>query len=438
MAGALIRIAALLLPGTEDVGVWKIWTYNGAIHAPSRLYGVGGTPTVWRVLKFNNAAGPVVYPPLGLYELSAVGRAYRAANGGRFPDNMTLTASIKLLIVASEVAFLALLVRYVRRVSGPDAAHWAAIAYWINPAVLLAGSLLGYLDPLYTLPAAAAVFAAAEGWGLTAGALIAAAALTKPQGVILVPVVFLGLWSTSSTRAAAWLRLAWLAVGGAAVTAIVVAPIVAVGGFPNLVLAMSRLAHHDMLSANACNLWWIVGYILRVVYAAHDIGLWTAITMHPRILAISRVIELGYPDARLIGTALTGAAAAWALWTARRAHDAFMLAGIGAFLMHAYATLAAQVHENHLYAAVPLLVIAAAGRREYRPVLYAVSALFALNLNLFYGISEYGFRGRFMIPRSLTIIDLSVLAAVVNCGMLAWHATVLRRACEPPAAGVSR
>jgi hypothetical protein len=435
VAGGLIRVAALALPGTADMGVWKIWTYNGAVHTPARLYGVGGSPTEWRVLEFSGAAGTVVYPPLALYELAAVGRLYRTAHLGAFPDTAGLTIAIKTLIIASEIGLLSLLFVAVRRQAGLEAATWAAAVYWLNPALILAGSMLGYLDPLYVLPAAGATFAAGNGWPFLSGALIAAAALTKPQAVVLIPGVMLALWPGRSWRAVAE-GLAWFGMGAALVSGAIVAPIISVGGWPNLVLAMSRLAHHDMLSGNASNLWWIIGYILRVVYAVHDMGAWGAITMRTRILGIGRVMELGYPNPRMIGTALTLAAAAWALWTARRARHWFQAPAVGAFLMHAYATLAAQVHENHLYAAVPLLVIVAADRRRYRPLLWAVSAIFALNLNLFYGISEYAYRGRYTVSRSMTIIDLSVLLAIANCAALVWHAAVLKRECSvPPGAG---
>ena len=428
VAGGLIRVAALPLPGTVDMGVWKIWTYNGAVHAPARLYGIGGSPTKWRVLEFNGAAGEVVYPPLALYEIAAVGRLYRTAHAGEFPDTVALTIAIKTLIVASEVGLLSLMFVVVRRQAGLEAATWAAMAYWLNPALILAGSMLGYLDPLYVLPAVGAIFAAGSGWPFLSGALIAAAALTKPQGVVLIPAIMLALWAGRSWRSFVE-GLARFGTGAALVACAIVAPIIAVGGWPNLVLAMSRLAHHDMLSANASNLWWIIGYILRVVYAVHDMGAWGAITMRTRILGISRVMELGYPNPRVIGTALTLAAAAWALWTARRARHWFLVPAVSAFLMHAYATLSAQVHENHLYAAVPVLVIVAAERPRYRPLLWAVTAIFALNLNLFYGISEYAYRGRYTIPRAMTILDLSVLLAIANCAALVWHAAVLKREC---------
>jgi hypothetical protein len=217
--------------------------------------------------------------------------------------------------------------------------------------------------------------------------------------------------------------------GGAAVTAALVVPIFAAGGGPNMIEALGRLAAHDMLSGNACNLWWIVGYVVRALYSIQDYGAWGAFTHQTQILAISRFIEVGYPNPRPIGAFLAFAAIAWALWTARRGKDLWLMAALAGFAIHAYATLAAQVHENHLYAAVPFLTLAAAGRRRFTPVLIGVSAIFALNLNLFYGISEdVGYR----IPRGLTIIDLTVVLALANCAALAWHAAVFRRECAAP------
>jgi hypothetical protein len=208
-------------------------------------------------------------------------------------------------------------------------------------------------------------------------------------------------------------------------TALIVGPVVAAGAGRNMIGALQSLTRHDMLSANACNVWWIVGYVLRATYAMRDMGVWNAFTMPTKILAISRTIEIGYPNPRVIGTVLAGGSMCWGLWTARHARDPFLIAAAAAFLVHSYATLSAQVHENHLFAAVPLLVIAGAGRPRYRPVMWTVSAIFALNLNMFYGISEY-IQG-YAIPRSLTVIDATVILALVNCASFVWHGYVLRR-----------
>jgi hypothetical protein len=57
-------------------------------------------------------------------------------------------------------------------------------------------------------------------------------------------------------------------------------------------------------------------------------------------------------------------------------------------------------------------------------VLIVVSAIFALNQNMFYGIGE---DVGLAIPRSSTLIDLSVVLSVVNCAALVWHGAVFRR-----------
>jgi hypothetical protein len=246
-------------------------------------------------------------------------------------------------------------------------------------------------------------------------------------------------------------RLLAATAGGLAVTIAVVAPVAAAGGWPNMVQALGRLATHDMLSANAANLWWVIGYLLRVRYSVHDLGLWAAIAAPARILGIQRVIAIGYPDPRTIGIGLTIAAIAWALWTvglgrrtpfdrassaARRTPhpaprtpypDLWLFAGLAGFLVHAYATLSAQVHENHLFAAVPLLLLAAAGRRGFRPIAAGVSLVVALNLNLFYG---FGDGIGYALPRAITIVDLTIIVALFNCFLLSWHAVVLSRECS--------
>ena len=319
-------------------------------------------------------------------------------------------------------------------------------AYWLNPAALFDASILGYLDAQYVLPAVAALAAAAVGWPALAGALIAAAILTKAQGLFIAPAVALAIWTIGAPEKRT-ARLLSAAAAGLATGAAIVAPVVIAGGWPNMVQALGRLAHHDMLSANAANLWWVIGYLLRAWYSMHDMGVWAALTAPAKILGISRVIEIGYPDPRTIGIVLTVAAMAWALWTAynsaiqsaiqsairnpQSAMDVWLVAGVAAFSVHAYATLSAQVHENHLFAAVPLLVLASAGRRAFRPIAIGVSAVVALNLNLFYG---FGDGVGYALPRGITIVDLTVIVALLNCFLLSWHARVLRSECSTAAA----
>lgn len=425
VAGAVIRAAALSLPGTGDVHVWKIWSYNAAMH-PTEVYGVGGTPTERRVISLHGARTTVNYPPLAMYELGAIGRVYLAVYGGQFPDTLALTATIKGAVVLSEAALIALMFVALRRLASLGIARWAVAAYWLNPASVLTGSALGYIDPFLVLPAVGGIVAALFGWPLAAGALAAAAVLTKPQAIMIAPAIALAVWNVDDPRPA-FVRLAVALAGAALMAAALVGPVIAAGAWPNMLLALSRLGQQDMLSGNACNFWWIVGYVVRAAYAVPDRGVWAAFIAPAQILGISSLIDLGYPNARIAGTVMTAVVGAWGLWTARRARDFWLLAALGGFLVHAYATLAAQVHENHLFVAVPLLAIAAAGRRRFTQIFVAVSAIVALNLNIFYGISE---GVGYAIPRDVTLIDLSVVLAAANCAALLWHARVLQSECS--------
>ena len=425
LAGLAIRAAALPLPGTRDTIPWKIWSYNAAKEGVSRLYGVGGSPPDRRVLEYAGAEAVVDYPPLALHELGWAGRAYRFMMGGRFPNTTPLYVAIKVPAVLADAGFALLIYFVIRRRLDERTARWATVAYWLNPGVILDASALAYLDPQFMLPAAASLVVASTGGAALAGALGAAAFLTKPQAIVLGPAIALAVWNGAADGRR--VRAFALATAGAfAVAVVIVGPIVAVGAGPNLLQAVGRVGTHNMLSGNASNLWWIVGYVVRAFYSFEDYGVWGAFRHETQILQISRFMEVGGPNPRPIGTVLVLVAVAWAVWTARRSKDLWLMAALGAFSIHAFETLAAGVHENHLFAAVPLLTIAAAGRRRLLPVLVVVSAIFAVNLDIFYGISEdLGYR----IPRGLTIIDLSVVLAVVNCAALVWHAIVFKREC---------
>jgi hypothetical protein len=329
----------------------------------------------------------------------------------------------------AEIGIALLLFVVVRARLGIATARAAVAFYWLNPAALFDASILGYLDAQYILPALASLAAAAAGWPGIAGGLIAASILTKAQGVFIAPAVALAIWSVRPEKRPTNLLSA--ALGGVVIALAVVAPIVVAGGWANMTQALGRLATHDMLSANAPNLWWVIGYLLRAWYSMHDMGVWPALTAPAKILGIQRVIEIGYPDPRTIGIVLTLAAIAWCCWVARGARDVWMMAAAGGFTVHAYATLSAQVHENHLFAAVPLLVLAAAGRAAFRPIAVGVSAVVALNLNLFYG---FGDGIGWALPRGITVVDLTVILALFNCFLLLWYAWILRRECSTAAA----
>jgi hypothetical protein len=218
------------------------------------------------------------------------------------------------------------------------------------------------------------------------------------------------------------MRSAAGALGGAA---LVVAPFVVAGAWWNMLAMVSGQVTHDSLSNEALNLWWIVGNVMLAGYTwMRGANVWDAVTFRATELEYSRATEHGFPHLRLIAALLALAAILWAVWTARRVRDVPLVAALAAFCVHAYATVGPQVHENHLFAAVPLLAVAAAGRRAFVPIFVAVSTLFALNI-AFWGI---GIGAMWLaLPRRLTVVDTTLLVAAASCAVLAWHAAILRR-----------
>ena len=142
--GAVIRAVLLPLPGTGDVGSWKSWSFQGS-RDTTGLYGVGGTPTERGLIRWNDIVGTTEYPPLALYEMSAVGHVYRRVDR-TYTDSPGLSALIKTPGLIAELAFVLVMLTWGARTLGARPARWIALAFWLNPAVILNGSALGYLD----------------------------------------------------------------------------------------------------------------------------------------------------------------------------------------------------------------------------------------------------------------------------------------------------
>jgi hypothetical protein len=66
---------------------------------------------------------------------------------------------------------------------------------------------------------------------------------------------------------------------------------------------------------------------------------------------------------------------------------------------------------------VPLLALAAALEPRLRSIFYTVTAIVALNMNLFDGVSG---GTRWAIPRDITFVDASVILAAINVIALFW------------------
>ena len=149
-----------------------------------------------------------------------------------------------------------------------------------------------------------------------------------------------------------------------------------------------------------------------------------------RPLGITTIVQLGYPNPRLAATLAVAAAVGWTLWRGRQVRDLPRLALLGAWSVYAYFMLSVQVHENHFYLMLPALALAAAALPDWRAPFWVLSAICALNLNLFYG---FGDRVGFAVPRTLTGIDATVWLSIANVAAFVWFARRLGRYLAGPA-----
>jgi hypothetical protein len=404
LLGLLARLAALPLPGTGDLSLFRQWGRTAVLHGTTRAY-QGAPEAEGRQKRLN-------YPPGALYLFAASAAAY-ARFDPHLGDSRAFTALIKVPTLVADALVAGLLWWALgRRPGGARPGRFAVLAWWLNPAVMLNGAVLGYLDPLLALAILGALAAAAGGRAGLAGGLAALGAWIKPQAIFVGPALAVALWEAGPSRRAA---LARAAVAAVLVSALVSAPFVAAGTAGDMAAGIAQLATHDMLSAEATNLWWVVTWLKRAVAQLPEHG-YGAFLEPVRIQRLSSWMAQGLPNPRPWATAAVLFLVAWAAWRGRAARGLPELGALSAFVVAAYFTLAVGVHENHLFLAVPLLVPAAAEDVRWRPLLAAASAVVFLNLNLIYGL---GLGVGWAVPRWITGIDATVVLAVASVAFLA-------------------
>ncbi len=310
----------------------------------------------------------VIYPPGMVYAFAGAGwLEAHVAPPPWVPPGAWLHVAIKLVAIAGH-GVLALALFAVVAAAGGFWRGWLASAlYAWSPAALFDAGYWGQPDTLHTallVLALGAIFAAPAWWpvrgragwrlgaqagallaGAAAGALLAAASLTKPQAWVFLPLVGWLLWRR--------LGPAGLAAAGAAAGALawwIALPWLRSGRLGDLLTVFGALPQvMPSVSANGDNLWWLKlpGGAIAVLdwQPIGGIGPWLA----PPYLTFATVGRLAFglfallPLLRLTGPLSVRLALAGAGYTAV-----------------AYFMTITQVHENHLFAAVPLLAGAAA------------------------------------------------------------------------------
>jgi Gpi18-like mannosyltransferase len=439
--GLGVRLVGLDAWGTFDVEVQKAWALRAAenlgdIYGPSDRQIVaeaaraGGVwPLVTGEKRFprteftwGTARYFVDYPPGSLVVLALEGRIYRALRPDA-PNKPLLNALVNLGPLLASLVLAGLL---YRTASSPSSGASRAASFWLNPAVIFAAPFLGYPDPIFSVLAVASILVLARGRLSLAAGLGAAAALIKPQGVLLAPVIFGVL--ARRREAKEWAKAVF---AGILATVAILAPWWTQGYVLSALDGVRRPFSQGTLSALGLNVWWVAGWIADNT-AGEGSGL-------ARIWTIDAfTAAAGFDPTIMARLALAMALLFVFLWTWRRRVESEGGLALAAIVMvHTYALLSTSVHENHTFLAVALAPLLLYGVPWARTVLVATSIFLALSLFFAAGLGRRVTRLRTIEDlRFQTGLDPTVVVAVLHVALVAFlwwlFARVTRKPREDP------
>lgn len=401
--GLGVRLVGLDAWGTFDVEVQKAWALRAALNLAD-VYGpsdrqiaseAARTGGLWPLLTgeqrfprteftWGTARYFVDYPPGSLIVLAVEGKIYRALRPDA-PNKPLLNAIVNLGPLLASLVLAGLL---YRSAPSPSTGASRAASFWLNPAVIFAAPFLGYPDPIFSVFAVASILALARDRFSFAAGLGVAAALLKPQGVLLAPVIFGVLARRCGARQ--WVR----AVLAGIVSAVaILAPWWTQGYVLSALDGFRRPFSQGTLSALGLNVWWVAGWIADRA-GGEGSGL-------ARIWTIDAFTAAAGFDPRIVARlALVAASLLVFLWTWRRQMDsAGQLALAVIVMVHSYAFVSTSVHENHTFLAVVLAPLLLHSVRWARTVLVLTSTFLALSLFFAAGLGR-------RVTRLRTIEDL--------------------------------
>jgi hypothetical protein len=423
-SGLALRLGLLPAWGTFDTEVQKAWAARAATAGLAAIYGPDDremvrvaraeTGSAWGLLTatnlprtridWENGTFVVDYPPGSLVVLWAAGKLYHALRP-EMPNRPLFNAVVNLGPLVGSIAIAALLYRSDRGERG----RRRSLAFWLNPAVLLAAPVLGGQDPLFGALALAAVLGLGAGRHATATALVVAAGLVKPQGALLLPALLFVM--AREARPRVWARSGLAAL---AVAALVLMPWWTSGHLLSALDGCRRTLTQGALSAQGLNLWWLAGWVMD---RARE-GPWPLARIH----SVDEFRGWAGWDPRLVARALLAAATVANLLLMRRwpAADRRVIALSVILQVHAYAFLATSVHENHTFLAVVLAPLLLGAWPRSGALLAATSAFLFLNLFLVAGLGRRVTTLRFVEQMRMAAgVDLSVIVAVLHAVLLA-------------------
>jgi hypothetical protein len=314
-----------------------------------------------------------------------------------------------LFAIATVVAASVFVHKQVRTVT-----WFAAATFWLNPAMLLHTPVLGYVDSVFAFFGLCSLILLYQKRFNESVLFLTLSCLTKPQGVLILPVVLVvilaerdrGLWGRLSLRFVLFGLLPFI-------------PFILAGRVLTAFYGSLELANMYVLSAQQTNVWWIVSWLLPAISRKSFTALRSEVTM----CSLEQFRNVLILDPRLIAMLLLGAFVAFNLfflWKELQKGNRLAIFWAAALNFYGFTMLSLYPHENHLYPffvyTLPLLFFQ---RRVFLRLFLVLSIIFALNNYFFQGLGR-GMTATAFALRFSPGFDLTVVLACFNLVIFVW------------------
>lgn len=405
--GALLFVSlAIRLPfATEDFGFSDVKTYRRW----AQTIATRGLATIYD-------GTDVGYPPLLLYVFGSASLLATRLPPALQRDDRALTALIKLPSMLADVATAWLIARALRR-HPPALQILACAAYALHPALWYVSAYWGQTDSVYTFFLVVSVVALARGAVIPAWVAYGLALATKPQSIVLAPLLVVGTLRRYGARRVAAGLVACTVVG-----AVMAMPWLVAGQPSAPFRPYTVQMGPPRADVSAYNLWYLVllGRVHRVSSAVQPFGLPISYKQIGNGLFVALVLLIVGLAWRQRGRAVGVPAA---------------LLNLGMFV------LLTQGHERYMLSTLPFVLLAAAGwdgRPEGslapRPIGLGNPGLWwaygALSLTFLFNLVTIASFAptlwiNLVVPQPATLLvrvlkGLSLVAAAANTVALAW------------------
>jgi hypothetical protein len=410
--GLALRLLTAPAWGTQDIEWWKAWSSHVVKDGLRDVYGSASDAEIvelvaegktypeirsetqttihFKARHYKRTRYVLTQPPVYIYSISASTWLYSLFSPELENDRWFNASLNGPPIVYS--ALLALLIGWAAgRFLAPNLAVPAALLYWLNPLVILNSPVQGYQDPLCILFGTAALVALYERKLTLSVVLFVTSTLTKPQGVLMLPVIALVGVLEHGFRAN--LR-AWLA--GVATGVVLGLPFILMGRFFSVIVGVLSIADSSQdLTRQTLNLWWPAQYFANareLIANGYDVG--TALLGgNPRVYR-DRPMDVFAAEsgvnAAFVGFVLLGIFTVLNLWSLRNRlrTDRLAMISAAAIQIYGYYMLRAGVQINHYFPLVPLLTIVALRNRANLRHYAILCALLLVQDLIFYGFGR--------------------------------------------------